>query len=147
MLAFSYLNHSQMLRTVVCLAFVSLVLISAVEEDHIADAHETTKLMMAQGADANACEDLAKSSIKDVNNAFDSNQAELNALSTGSECVLNAAISAGVPAAQKAVDVATAAQTTAQANLAAAQNVVPQIETPSVTEFWNFAMTGIIRLV
>ena len=50
MLAFSYLNHSQMLRTVVCLAFVSLVLISAVEEGHIADAHETTKLMMAQGA-------------------------------------------------------------------------------------------------
>ena len=66
MLAFSYLNHSQMLRTVVCLAFVSLALISAVEKDHIADAHETTKLMMAQGADASACKDLAQSSITKV---------------------------------------------------------------------------------
>ena len=120
-----------MLRTVVCLAF-ALSLVFAVEEDHIAGAHETIKLMKSQGADANACNDLAQSSIKDVNNAFDSNQAQLNALSTGSECSPNAERDSGVAAAQKVVDDTTAAQTTAQANLDAAKNVVPQIQTPSV---------------
>jgi hypothetical protein len=120
-----------MLRAFVCLAF-ALSLVYAVEEDHIADAHETIKLMMSQGADANACKDLAQSSIKDVSNAFDSNQAQLNALSTGSECAQNADRDSGVPAAETAVDNALAAQTTAKANLDAAKNVVPQIETPNV---------------
>ena len=47
-----------MLRIIVCLA-LALALAAAVEEDGLANAHETIKLMQSQGLGPDACQALA----------------------------------------------------------------------------------------
>jgi len=112
-----------MLRNIVCLAF-ALTLVSAVEED-VADAQETIKLMMSQGADANACKELAENSIKDVKTALSNNQEQLDKMTTGSTCVAQADVDAGVSAAEQAAATAVKDLTAAQGTLAIAENVIP----------------------
>jgi len=114
----------------VCLAF-ALTLVFAVEED-VADAQETIKLMMSQGADANACKDLAETAIKEIKSTFTTNQELLVKIDTGSACVGQASVDASVLAATEPYEAAIKEQATAQANVAAAEKVVPKCEVPSM---------------
>jgi len=116
------------LRTLVCLV-LALALAAAVEEDGLANAYETIKLMQSQGLGADACQALADSSIKDVNSAKGTTQSFLNTLDTGATCAQRG--QKEVAAATQSLNDATNAASNAKSALDKASAVVPVVTIPS----------------
>jgi len=127
-----------MLRTIVCLA-LALALAAAVEEDGLANAHDTIKLMKSQGLGADACQALAESSIQDVNSAKGTTQSFLNTLDTGATCAQRG--QKEVAAAKQSLNDATNAASHAKSALDNASAVVPVITIPSVATLMGMRET------
>jgi len=118
----------QVLRSIVCLVLV-LALAAAVEEDFLANAHATIKLMKSQGLGADACQALADSSIKDVSSSKSTTQTFLDKLDTGATCAQRG--QKEVAAATQSLNDATNAASKAKSAVDTASAVVPVITIPS----------------